>query len=514
MVQNIRGSGSQLLNRRGLFSGPLGKRLCSAGNLFRPGGDVIRRIVDLAEGVAEGIVDAANGKQNLVVVPNIALTILRADTEVSVTHLIQQITDILNDRPQVFRHSLEGLGELPDFILRADVQVYVQVTGGDLVSSGHHSTDRNQHFPEDGGHNQKKHQQRCHRQNKQQACGPGDGGQGVRGIHTGHGPPGFTAHLQGAVEAGDLVAVLAGLAHIERIPLGHGGLNGLQLVGLGCKLHHVVSHIVQCFAVPYDGSITAVKGRPHGGVIVVGNLEGREGTEVDDGDDHTNHRTVVNNWSAVGDKQQISIPIGGGNVNPVFLGGDPVGVLFGIFLVGGIGINLGISRGHVDIKPIVPEVALELIGLKHDADALQLGVVFDRVPDRLHNKLLHIVCVGGQGQARIKGALLHGSGVPGSAIWFGVNAADVFLDTPGRIIHNPKAVLDLCAGCPRQGGQLACNALLYAGAGSGDRHSDQKCKDDGQDGPDDDRQLRSQFQFPKQHRFPHSVSLQNAALWA
>ncbi|MDU6249667.1 MAG: hemolysin III family protein, partial [Paeniclostridium sordellii] len=31
--------------------------------------------------------------------------------------------------------------------------------------------------------------------------------------------------------------------------------------------------------------------------------------------------------------------------------------------------------------------------------------------------LLHIVCVGGQGQARIKGALLHGSGVPGSAIW-------------------------------------------------------------------------------------------------
>ena len=141
-------------------------------------------------------------------------------------------------------------------------------------------------------------------------------------------------------------------------------------------------------------------------------------------------------------------------------------------------------------------------------------VVFDRVPDRLHNKLLHIVCVGGQGQARIKGALLHGSGVPGSAIWFGVNAADVFLDTPGRIIHNPKAVLDLCAGCPRQGGQLACNALLYAGAGSGDRHSDQKCKDDGQDGPDDDRQLRSQFQFPKQHRFPHSVSLQNAALWA
>ena len=90
----------------------------------------------------------------------------------------------------------------------------------------------------------------------------------------------------------------------------------------------------------------------------------------------------------------------------------------------------------------------------------------------------------------------------------------VFLDTPGRIIHNPKAVLDLCAGCPRQGGQLACNALLYAGAGSGDRHSDQKCKDDGQDGPDDDRQLRSQFQFPKQHRFPHSVSLQNAALWA
>ena len=97
---------------------------------------MIRRIVDLAEGVAEGIVDAANGKQNLVVVPNIALTILRADTEVSVTHLIQQITDILNDRPQVFRHSLEGLGELPDFILRADVQVYVQVTGGDLVSSG------------------------------------------------------------------------------------------------------------------------------------------------------------------------------------------------------------------------------------------------------------------------------------------------------------------------------------------------------------------------------------------
>ena len=107
MVQNIRGSGSQLLNRRGLFSGPLGKRLCSAGNLFRPGGDVIRRSVDLAEGVAEGLVDAANGKQNLVVVPNIALTILRADTEVSVTHLIQQITDILNDRPQVFRHSLE-----------------------------------------------------------------------------------------------------------------------------------------------------------------------------------------------------------------------------------------------------------------------------------------------------------------------------------------------------------------------------------------------------------------------
>ena len=101
-----------------------------------------------------------------------------------------------------------------------------------------------------------------------------------------------------------------------------------------------------------------------------------------------------------------------------------------------------------------------------------------------------------------------------TGVWNGDNAQVVFLDTPGRIIHNPKAVLDLCAGCPRQGGQLACNALLYAGAGSGDRHSDQKCKDDGQDGPDDDRQLRSQFQFPKQHRFPHSVSLQNAALWA
>ena len=405
---------------------------------------MIGRAIDLPQCVAECPVDTPYRIQDTSVLPDIARFLPGIDAEISHAHFIQHIVDILNDRPQVFCHRLEGTGEQSDLIMTADIQLDLQVTAGDLICGPGHPLDRPQHLPENYDHNGQDQQKARQGEEQEQARRLDQGALRVGGVEAGHRPPSLVPGLKWVKKAGNIFSFLSGYLCLKSSSLGHQGPQLLQPVRVWHHIRQIEPGGLRAFTVPDNDPILIEQGGPHGIIIRTCGFYRRKGAQVHTGDHHTYDPSPVGDRRAIGHHHAISILIGLGDVGMSLSSGNAVGVLFRISLVGVIDMNGSIRCIHGDVKSVFFHIALKLVGLKHNAEHLDPGGVFHCISGGLYDKLFQIIGGGRQSSPWIKRALLQVS-VAFFRDLAAVKSSYVVLDAQGRPLHCVKPALDLPA---------------------------------------------------------------------
>ena len=122
------GNGSgQLLHGAGLLGSALCQSLGAGGHLLRTGGHLLGAQVDLSQGVAQVVVDLADGLQNSAQSTHILVGSAAADIEVAVGHLAQQVADVFNNSGERILTAAQRVAHIAQlvlaFVIHGDVQL-------------------------------------------------------------------------------------------------------------------------------------------------------------------------------------------------------------------------------------------------------------------------------------------------------------------------------------------------------------------------------------------------------